>query len=445
MNSSLVDAYNSLPFGIYLINMSQKIIFWNKQMEKYTGYNSSEMIGQNSDILNYFEDEKQCNQLNFALCMIKEGELQRQTFIKTKNNNLKALHTSLNRIEVDGDQLYLIASTDLDTIINCDYYLSRTSVSQNKLFSFNGIIGDHPKMKEMYRLIQLSAESDANIIISGESGTGKELIASAIHQLSTRKNNPFIKINCAALSESLLESELFGHSKGAFTGAISDKIGKFEAANNGTLFLDEIGEISPLIQVKLLRVIQERVVERVGETKSREINIRLITATNKDLLKMIGEGLFREDLYYRLKVFPIQTMPLKDRITDISYLINHFIEKQNKKTGKQIDSVSDEVLSSMMKYHWPGNVRELENAIEYAFVLSNSNRIQKHDLPFEITNSVPHAIKLKKEIKSTRNSVDKDELIDILNAHDGSRKLAAEYLNISTVALWKKMKKFEII
>jgi len=240
-------------------------------------------------------------------------------------------------------------------------------------YSFEGIIGSSSKMQEVFKIVERVANSNATVLIRGESGTGKELIARAIHYNSPRAARPFIAVSCAALPETLLESELFGYEKGAFTGAVGQKAGRFELAHQGTLFLDEVPEISPPVQVKLLRVLQEREFERVGGTKTIKVDVRLIAATNRDLEQLVAEGHFRPDLYYRLQVIQVFLPPLRERTEDIPLLVQHFIEKYNKENGKFVKGATDETMELLMKYRWPGNVRELENVIERGVVLADAN------------------------------------------------------------------------
>jgi len=240
-------------------------------------------------------------------------------------------------------------------------------------YRFDNIVGTSSKMQEVFRLVERVADTRASVLIRGESGTGKELIARAIHFNSSRAQSPFVPVVCIALSEQLLESELFGHEKGAFTGAISQKPGRFEMAHGGTLFLDEIGDIPGKVQMKLLRILQEREFERVGGTKTIRVDVRVVTATNQDLENAVKEGKFREDLYYRLQVVQIIIPPLRDRLDDIPLLVEHFIDKYAKDNGKSVRYASPEALELMMNYRWPGNVRELENAIERAIVLADAD------------------------------------------------------------------------
>lgn len=254
-------------------------------------------------------------------------------------------------------------------------------------YKFENIIGDSKPMQEIFRMIDRVADSRASVLVRGESGTGKELIARAVHYNSCRSHNPFVAVACVALSEQLLESELFGHEKGSFTGAVAQKPGRFEMAHTGTLFLDEIGDIPGQVQMKLLRVIQERELERVGGLKTVKVDVRLVTATNQDLEKEVKEGRFREDLYYRLQVVQIFLPPLRERADDIPLLVEHFIEKYNKENGKSIKYAGPEALDLMMKYRWPGNIRQLENTIERAVVLADPDAqlITADLLPVSIT------------------------------------------------------------
>lgn len=256
--------------------------------------------------------------------------------------------------------------------------------TQGDQFQFEGIVGKSPKMQELYRLIESIAPTSSTVLIQGESGTGKELVASAIHRSSNRKTNRFVCINCAAIPETLLESELFGHKKGSFTGAVSDKRGLFEEANGGTIFLDEIGETPPSIQVKLLRVLQEGEVRPVGDTQTKIVDVRVIAASNKDLYTLVQEKLFREDLFYRLNVITVYLPPLRDRVEDISLLAYHFLTKHADKAKKKISKLSVDVLQALQNYHWAGNVRELENVIERAVVLTRGETIYAKDLPPQV-------------------------------------------------------------
>ncbi len=313
-------------------------------------------------------------------------------------------------------------------------------------YRLHNVIGKSKAMREVFTLVEQVADADATVLIEGETGTGKELVARAIHHLSPRAAGPFVAINCSALPESLLESELFGHVKGAFTGATRDKIGRFEAAAGGTIFLDEIGDVSHAIQVKLLRVLQERTIERVGAETSTPVDIRVISATNHPLAELVQRGSFRQDLLYRLRVVPIQLPPLRARRADILLLAQHFIEHFRSTTGWQIDGLDAKASTLLVDHTWPGNVRELENAIEYAFVKARQGAIGRTHLPPEITEQVtaialhPHAAGTpgpSKRERLSRESVSKE-----LTETGWNISKAARRLGVSRTTLYKRITEY---
>jgi Nif-specific regulatory protein len=306
------------------------------------------------------------------------------------------------------------------------------------------IIGNSHAMQEVYDLIFQVAKSDTTVLLQGESGTGKELVAYAIHYASPRALAPFIRVNCAALPETIIESELFGHEKGAFTGALFERKGRFELAHGGTLFLDEIGDLSASTQIKLLRVLQEREFERVGGIKTIKINVRIIAATNRDLEQLVNRTKFREDLYYRLNVFPIHLPPLRERKTDILLLADHFIEKYSKASGRNIRRISTPAIDMLMAYHWPGNVRELENCIERAVLMSNDDVIHGHHLPptlqtAEASDTIP-----KGSLDDTLRAVEKEALLDALKSSRGNMAKAARILDITERRIALRVQKYHI-
>ncbi len=320
-----------------------------------------------------------------------------------------------------------------------------------KKYRFENIIGDSPQMQKIYRIIEKVADTDSTVLILGESGTGKELIAKAIHYNSSRRNRPFIPINCGAIPEELLESELFGHEKGAFTSAIKERAGRFELANGGTIFLDEIGDMSPKLQVKLLRVLQEHRFERIGGTKTIKVDIRVIAATHQDLEKAVEEGKFREDLFYRLNVIPIKIPPLRERGSDIDLLVNHFMQTYSKRKGIQPKKISPEAMNCLRRFHWPGNVRELENVIERLLILTDSDEIRPEHLPEHIlrpkgddTITVPEipedGLYLKKVVEEFENRL----IIQALQRCKGKKNKAAELLKLNRTTLIEKLKKRKI-
>lgn len=303
---------------------------------------------------------------------------------------------------------------------------------------FHNIIGKSEKIQKIYSLIEDLADVQTTVIITGESGTGKELVAEALHYKGRRSGKPLVKVNCSALSENLLESELFGHIRGAFTGAVQDKTGRFQKADGGTIFLDEIGDVSPAIQLKLLRVIQEREFERVGDSTPVKVDVRVIAATNHNLAEKVKNGAFREDLYYRLKVIEILLPPLRERREDIPLLVNHFLSKFNTKLSKSITGISDDVQRIFMEYNWPGNIRELEHTLEHAFILCRQNTITLDQLPPEIKNFSGTKISLREKGAEPR------EIIEALEKTSWNKAKAARLLGIDRKTIYRKIEKYKI-
>ncbi len=306
------------------------------------------------------------------------------------------------------------------------------------------IKGNSSKMNEVFSLIESVASTDATVLIRGESGVGKELVADAIHYNSLRKNKPFIKVNCAALPESLIESELFGHEKGSFTGASNMRIGRFEAANGGTIFLDEFGDIPTSTQVKLLRVLQEREIERVGSTKPIKVDVRILCATNRNLEELITTDKFREDLYYRINVFPVYIPSLRERINDIPILTDFFIDKFNKRHGKNIKRITTSAIDTLMVYHWPGNIRELENCIERACILSSDEVIRSHNLPASLQTAATSQTMQNGTLDIILGKMEKQIILDALISTKGNGAKAAEQLGITERMMGIRLKKYEI-
>ncbi|HUU80611.1 MAG TPA: sigma 54-interacting transcriptional regulator [Acidobacteriota bacterium] len=314
----------------------------------------------------------------------------------------------------------------------------------NKRYSFTNIIGNSRKMQEVFYLITQVAKSNANVLLLGESGTGKELVANAIHYNSLRSTKPFIKVNCAALPATLIEAELFGHEKGAFTGAIRQKAGKFELANGGTIFLDEIGSLVIESQGKLLRVLQEKELERLGSTKSTNVNIRLIAASNKDLSKAVESGTFREDLFYRLNVYPIYLPPLREREADILLLADYFLEKYAREYRKDIKRISTPAIEAFTQYHWPGNVRELENCMERAVLLCDDQVIHSYHLPPTLQTAQDTGTEQSQSFKDAVERFERELLIDALKSSRGNMRKAAKALKTTERVYGYKVIKYAI-
>jgi DNA-binding NtrC family response regulator len=318
-------------------------------------------------------------------------------------------------------------------------------------YSYTSIIGRDYKMQKIYDTISLVAPTKANVLITGESGTGKTMIARAIHHNSSRKDGPFVEVNCGALPETLLESELFGHTRGSFTGAIADNPGKFRIAHTGSIFLDEISNSSPILQMKLLRILQDKEFEPVGGRDTVKVDVRVILATNTDLALEVKEGRFREDLYYRINVVTIHLPPLRDRIGDIPLLAEHFLRKYAKENEKRIDSIADETFELLSRYGWPGNVRELENVIERAVVLTRNDHLTPQDLPPTLIGDgagLPETVTVSDEIQPLKRALEDPErrIIErVLQKLNGSRQKTAEALDINRTTLFNKMKKYELL
>lgn len=322
-------------------------------------------------------------------------------------------------------------------------YKERLKKVQGYYYALDNIIGNHIKIQELKETVKRVSNSDSTVLITGESGTGKEVFANAIHEMSDRKNNSFVKINCAAIPENILESELFGYEEGAFTGAKrGGKIGKFELADQGTIFLDEIGDMSLDMQSKMLRVLQDKVVDRLGGNSPKKIDVRIIAATNQNLLAKIKNGEFRQDLYYRLSVISIEIPPLRNRIEDVANLCDFFITKYNNKFGIYIEKIDEEAMQYLLNYNWPGNIRELENEIERAYNFVEGNTIKKEHLSEKIikqSNKVRYG-----DLNSNLNNLEKQIIIDTLEMHNRNKSKAAFVLGINRASLYQKMKKYGI-
>lgn len=377
--------FDSMPTGVFaILDPNLNIATINKAASEILNWDSQMMIGKGAREI--FESHfpgisKLIEETIKNHRPIKNFTLE----IETRNAEIRTYLVSTALI-AESEQVgfgIILVLYDISEVT----HLRKTVLT---LHSFGDLIGGNPAMKEVYSLIETVAQYDTTVLIYGETGTGKEVVARTIHERSHRSKMPFIPVSCSALSSTLLESELFGHVRGAFTGAIKDRMGRFEMANGGTIFLDEIGTLSHDIQMKLLRTIQERVIERVGSSELIHVNVRVISATNRVLTELITNGDFREDLYYRLKVFQINLPPLRERRTDIPLLADYFIERFNKLYNRSIIGLSPAAKDLLLRYIWPGNVRELENAIEHALVLSPGKIIESDSLPPEIRYTKPN-------------------------------------------------------
>ena len=341
---------------------------------------------------------------------------------------------------IDWNELLIhISKAQKESLLLRENWLLRMEV--RKKFEFNNIIGKSKKMQEVFSLIEKVALGSSTVMIYGGSGTGKELVAKAIHFNSPRADRPFIPFNCGAIPETLVESELFGHTKGAFTGAIQAKKGLFEEANGGTLFLDEISSILPSVQVKLLRVLQEREVMKVGSTERTKIDVRMIAATNENLEENMKKGKFREDLFYRLHVFPIFLPDLKDRKEDIPLLAYHFLDLYSKEAKKEIRGISKEAMKLLLEYPWPGNVRELENTIERAVVMTDQNYLVPNDFPKDLMEGFSEMIKRGVKDRKSLDDIKSEYIKEILKEVGGNKRIASEILRVNPRTLYRFEKK----
>ncbi|MCB0747081.1 MAG: sigma 54-interacting transcriptional regulator, partial [Ignavibacteriae bacterium] len=439
--NKLETIFNSLLEGTFTINTSWEITSFNRSAESITGFSVLEAIGKKYWEVFPSEDGKEDPQLR-AFIADHQQELLRETTIIRKDgsrilvriNSAPLMNTSGNRIG------RVVTFEDISVMKNLSNHIEER-------FHFKNIIGRSKPMLKVFDMMENVITTDSTVLITGQSGTGKEIIARAIHLNSDRKSEPFIAVNCTAFAETLLESELFGHEKGAFTGAIKSKPGRFELAATGTLFLDEIGDLPLSVQVKLLRVIENRQFERVGGTKNITLDARIICATHRDLEKEIKEEKFREDLYYRINVINIHLPSLYDRKDDIPTLVNYFIQKFSEKFKKEINYISSNALKVISYYKWPGNIRELENVIEHAFVVCRGETIETEHLPdkfqhlFEklITNNVGN------NNKSPLEFAEKQMIEETLNRFNGNREETADALGIDKTTLWRKMKKLGLL
>ncbi|MCF8092926.1 MAG: sigma 54-interacting transcriptional regulator [Desulfotignum sp.] len=446
----------SVQDGIILVDETGNFIAANHSAQLMTGYSEDQLIGRSCRMLNCTGCEITGSGKGKNWCMLfSQGRVRdKKCMITDSSRQTIPIVKTATVLYDDRGEIIGAVETLKDISENINYKNELASIKRIYHIDdgFHGIIGRTPVMQNLFEHIQGVAPLDTPVIILGESGTGKEMVAKALHETGSRADKPFIKVNCAALSETILESELFGHVKGAYTGAQSDRIGRFEAAHQGTIFLDEIGDIPLSVQVKLLRVLEEQMIQRVGDNRSIPIDVRIITATNRDLEKMIHMGEFREDLFFRVNVFPVICPPLRQRKDDITLIIQHFITILAEKTKKNILGFTPQAMRIMVSYPWPGNIRELRNAVEYAFVLSKGKSIGVEHLPEKllaqnpdtealVDNSVRQpAVYDKIAVKQS----EKADLVDALQKADGNQTRAAQILGISRVTVWKRMKKHRI-
>jgi two-component system, NtrC family, response regulator HydG len=434
--------------GLMLVDNDGHIVFANKAFEKMVGYSNEELRGRSCEVF-------QCNRCFSTradgkgkyCALFKELEVRGSECVFRRKDG-SSIHLLKNAAVIYDEQGKVAGGVetmvDLSRVLAKEKIIASLREQLHYHEGFHGMVGKAPVMRQVFDLVASAAQSDAPLVIYGESGTGKEILAAAVHQISQRREEPFIKVNCAALNDNLLESELFGHVKGSFTGADYHRTGRFEAASGGSIFLDEIGDLPLSTQTKLLRVLQEKEIERVGDHHPVRIDVRIIAATHKDLHQLIRDGLFREDLYYRIGVVPIHLPPLRDRAADIPLLVESFIKRIGERTAKPIAGITSGTLDILMQYGWPGNIRELINVIEYGFVLCPGGLIEPRHLPHHIRNEMSRSAgyhsSLGKEYRNSR----RERLIAALESTGGNQTMAAAILGVSRVTVWKWIRKYGI-
>lgn len=447
---------DTVPDGLMVLDQGCRIMRWNRAMEVLSGYLSEEIQGKTCTLLDFCHP-RTGERLNVERqCLLSGGKGDSSP----REMECNLLHKSGERVPVrkvtrvirdsEGGAVGLLdVLTDLRPLRNLEMQINELRRPPG-IEAPGRLTGRSRPMREVYERIRMAADSDVTVLIEGETGTGKELVAEAIHQESRRREKPLVKVNCSALAENLLESELFGHVRGAFTGAVNDKTGRIEAAEGGTLFLDEIGDLSPMIQLKLLRLLQEHEYEKVGESTTRKADMRIIAATHRNLREKVIEGRFREDFYYRIHVFSIPVPSLRKRREDIPLLYEIFVRQMNKRTGKSIDCLLEDARNCIMDYCWPGNVRELENAIEHAFVTCPDHCIRLEDLPFEIREACRGESDCGKMPKgpgvpaTAAGELTPEQLLSTLRECGWNRAEAARRLGIDRTTVWRKLKNWNI-
>ncbi|XPV74749.1 MAG: sigma-54 interaction domain-containing protein [Desulfovibrio sp.] len=452
LQSQLGNIIDTIQDGVMLVRPDGRIILVNNAMSVITGFSQSELLGNSCTILDCDACAKsRCDVSKWCKLFAKEREKNRkECHIRRKNGTY--IHVLKTAAPLRNEQGQIIAAvetlTDISTLDQKNREIEKLKKLVEDNTSFCGIIGQSAKMQQVYDIIEKAAQSSAPVIIYGESGTGKELAAHAIHQLGPRADKSFVQINCAAFNDALLESEIFGHVKGAFTGAYKHRAGRFEEAAGGDLFLDEVGDIPLPIQIKLLRVLETGTFERVGENTQLELDSRIISATNQNLQELISKKEFREDFFFRINVIPIHLPPLRERRDDIPLLLDHFL-KQKDKTSH---TITPEAMAALTLHNWPGNIRELKSALEYALVVCDGSTIKREHLPVNIKNAQKQPSDRAVDSTDTCTISDtsihpptqKQELINALIKTDGNKSAAAREIGVSRLTIMNRMRKYGI-
>ncbi|HSQ85768.1 MAG TPA: sigma 54-interacting transcriptional regulator [Desulfobacterales bacterium] len=433
---------DSIADGVFTVDSDWKITSFNRAAEKITGIKKEEAIGRYCwEVFKASICEKGCSLKR----TVETGHPIINQHIFIVNSVGDRIPISISTALLKDNKGNVIGGAETFRDLSVEEQLRKELAKQHTFF---GIISKNREMQRLFEMLELVSGNDTTVLLEGESGTGKELFARAIHSLSHRKKGPIITVNCGALPDTLLESELFGYKAGAFTDAKRDKPGRFAQAKNGTIFLDEIGDISPMLQMRLLRVLQEKVYEPLGSTKSERADVRIVAATNKNLAELVQQGLFREDLYYRINIVTLLLPPLRSRKEDIPLLVEHFINRFNSLRGKEIHGLSPRAMNLLMSYDFPGNIRELENIVEYATVVCKNHLIRRLHLPETLhqkieLRKIPASEKIT-ESEPSLEAVEKDIIYKALKKHNWSRKLTAAQMGIHPTTLWRKMKRLNL-
>jgi len=444
--ATMIDA---MVDGVFTVDAKGTIVAWSTGAARITGYSNEDIVGKTCHIL----EGQNCKGFSKLTDFLDNptpypwGICNQECKVLGKDGRELYLFGNVSVLRDDQGQVVGAVGTftDLTSFVLANEKIQVLEEQTRSRDAFQRLVGKSPIMQEVFRRLRLAAQGEVTVLLTGESGTGKELAARAIHALSPRSARPFFAINCSAIPETLLESELFGHVKGAFTGAVRDKVGVFQAADGGTLFLDEIGDTSPLLQLKLLRVLQEGEIRRVGDDKGITVDVRLVTATNRDLKNLLSTGAMREDFYYRIRVFEITLPPLRERREDIPMLVHHFISEGSKSHRHPITDIAKDAMQHLMNYSWPGNVRELRNAVEHAFVTVSGEVLTILDLPPEIrTHQIRPNAGSSSSTLSPEQKEERRRIIEVLQQTNGSKTQAAKVLGVSRVTLWKKLSKLGI-
>jgi len=449
----------TIPCAVFIVDRDKRIIFWNRSAEMLTGYSAAEVLGSACEVLELSLCTEHCRQSVGDLCPLGRAGtgLDVECEIRRRDGSVVPIVRKARPVLDDrGERIGAIeALIDVSLIKEARAAVRTLTREIARTGRYEELVGSSEPMQKLYEIMELVADTDAGVMIEGETGTGKELVARIIHRRSRRAGKVFLAVNCGALPETLLEAELFGHVRGAFTGAVGDRAGRFEEASGGTLFLDEVSELALNSQVKLLRVLQEREVTRVGESRPRPVDVRIIAAANRDLARLVRDGKFREDLYYRLRVVGLVVPPLRDRREDIPALVAHFLERLNRTYERAVRGCSAEVMDVLLGYPWPGNVRQLEHVLEHAVVVSppGETLIGRGSLPAELLSTPlpaaapagPAAADGPPSRRRKRSAEEeRAEVLAVLSRAGGNKAQAARDLGLTRAGLYKRLSRLGI-